>query len=311
MISDTQLNELDAYGQQIIVGVLEEDVTFPNPIFYKNLTEVEDVFIEGTAYALNASVPITDNTTSMQFISSNEDYWWYYSFSGTITVKRIQLSGYTITFDAQGGSDVAALTDVAFNTTITAPTAPTKEGYTFDGWYKEAGCVNVWNFAADVVTDDITLYAKWRINLYTVTFDAQGGSNVTALTNVAYNTVIAEPAAPTKENYDFNGWYKETDCINAWNFATDVVTGNITLYAKWDIIDGIHTPQVTAFTVYPNPTTGKVNIKTNVELPEIRVFTVHGSYIRTVTGNEVDLSNLPNGMYILQIGKGSVSVIKQ
>ena len=71
---------------------------------------------------------------------------------------------YTVSFDSQGGSSVASITGVAAGSVITAPSAPTRTGYTFGGWYKEASCVNAWNFSIDTVTANITLYAKWTYN---------------------------------------------------------------------------------------------------------------------------------------------------
>lgn len=67
----------------------------------------------------------------------------------------------TVTFEENGGSAVTDITGLAYNSTITAPANPTKTGYTFDGWYKEAACTNQWNFSSDKVTENITLYAKW------------------------------------------------------------------------------------------------------------------------------------------------------
>jgi uncharacterized repeat protein (TIGR02543 family) len=71
---------------------------------------------------------------------------------------------YTVTFDVYGGSTVASISNAAFGSTITEPTAPAKPGYTFAGWYKEPTCTNEWDFASDVVSADITLYAKWIAN---------------------------------------------------------------------------------------------------------------------------------------------------
>ncbi|MBU1143677.1 MAG: InlB B-repeat-containing protein [Firmicutes bacterium] len=67
---------------------------------------------------------------------------------------------FTVTFNSNEGTDVAAI-EVEEGETFTAPTAPTKTGFTFDGWYKESALTNVWNFSSDVVNSDITLYAKW------------------------------------------------------------------------------------------------------------------------------------------------------
>jgi uncharacterized repeat protein (TIGR02543 family) len=68
---------------------------------------------------------------------------------------------------------------------------------------------------------------------FTVTFDSQGGSAVASLPNVTSGSTITAPAPPTKAGYSFGGWYKESACVNEWDFSTDTVTANITLYAKW------------------------------------------------------------------------------
>lgn len=147
---------------------------------------------------------------------------------------------YTVTFDAnEHGTAPAALTGIASGSTITAPTAPTADGYIFGGWYKEAACTTPWNFATDKVTKDTTLYAKWTATppaaTYTVTFDANGhGSAPDPLTGIASGNTITTPTAPTAtDGYTFDGWYKEAACTTPWDFATDKVTDNITLYAKW------------------------------------------------------------------------------
>ena len=66
---------------------------------------------------------------------------------------------------------------------------------------------------------------------YTVTFNTQGGSRIAAKT-VAKNTVVSQPADPTKEGYTFEGWYTDADCTKAFDFDTKI-TENVTLYAKW------------------------------------------------------------------------------
>lgn len=67
---------------------------------------------------------------------------------------------------------------------------------------------------------------------YTVTFNSNGGSDVSTLTNVTSGSAITTPI-PARTGYVFNGWYKESTFKNAWNLSTDKVTGNITLYARW------------------------------------------------------------------------------
>ncbi|WP_186430157.1 cell wall-binding repeat-containing protein [Clostridium sp. BSD9I1] len=91
-------------------------------------------------------------------------------------------------------------------------------------------------FQTDTVTENVTLYAKWTANpTYTIRFDSQSGSAVGSLTNINSGEKITEPSAPIRTNYTFGGWYKESSCTNVWDFATDTVTGNVTLYAKWTV----------------------------------------------------------------------------
>ncbi|MBQ2793605.1 MAG: InlB B-repeat-containing protein, partial [Clostridia bacterium] len=99
---------------------------------------------------------------------------------------------YTVTFDTDGGSAVEAQT-VEEGATATAPEAPTKEGYTFAGWYVGEAA---YDFGTPV-TADVTVKAAWTLNSYTVTFDSDGGSAVDAQT-VAHGAIATLPEAPTK-----------------------------------------------------------------------------------------------------------------
>jgi uncharacterized repeat protein (TIGR02543 family) len=156
----------------------------------------------------------------------------------TLYARWIEVStACTVTFNANGGSTVASVT-VASGEKVSAPTpAPTKSGYTFGGWYKEAALTTAWSFTTDVVTANITLYAKWTeavVVTHTVTFNANNGSAVTSATVTAGNKVSAPTPTPTKSGYTFGGWYRDDVTFSTlWSFATDVVNANLTLYAKW------------------------------------------------------------------------------
>ncbi len=143
---------------------------------------------------------------------------------------------FTVTFDSNGGSSVNAINDVESGSTITAPTAPTKEGYTFVGWYKDTDCTEVFDFENDTVVNDVTLHAKWEVNKYTVHFNSHEGSAVADKTNVEYNTTITAPTAPTREGYTFDGWFKDDACTQAFDFENDKITGETTLHAKWTAV---------------------------------------------------------------------------
>ena len=108
-------------------------------------------------------------------------------------------------------------------TLATRPDAPAATpGYTFGGWNKADG--TAWDYASDKVTDNITLYAKWAANTYTITFDTNGGSEIAPITQ-DYGTAITAPANPTREGYTFIGWDTE--------IPTTMPAENITLKARW------------------------------------------------------------------------------
>jgi len=137
----------------------------------------------------------------------------------------------TISFESNGGSLVESIT-AGFETVITAPTIPQKEGYTFNGWYQVESFTNLFVFATMPLTD-FTLYAKWTINQYTITFDSKGGSAVDPITQ-EYATSVASPADPTKYGHDFSGWYVDNEFTQPFVFET-MPAQNITLFAKWSL----------------------------------------------------------------------------
>ncbi len=138
--------------------------------------------------------------------------------------------GFTVTFDTQGGSAVQSQ-QVKNGQKATRPTDPTRDGYTFDGWYVEG---EKWSFVGYVVTENMTLTAKWLANTYTVYFDSQGGSEVIASKQVEFDTLYGEIPTPTKTDYTFDGWYT---AINGGTKITANAAVKITqdtqVYARW------------------------------------------------------------------------------
>ncbi len=106
---------------------------------------------------------------------------WNFS-TNTITTARTlyakwTINVYTVAFDSQGGSAIANQ-NINYNGLVTQPSNPTRTGYTFGGWYTENSCITSWNFSTNTITIARTLYAKWTLNVYTVTFESQGGTAV-------------------------------------------------------------------------------------------------------------------------------------
>jgi uncharacterized repeat protein (TIGR02543 family) len=140
---------------------------------------------------------------------------------------------WTVSFDVDEGSYVPPQY-VADTETATLPTpAPTKDGYAFGGWYEDDETFIVLYDFDDPVTADITLYAKWSVSSWVVTFDSDGGSLVDPQ-YVEYEDYITRPEDPTKSGYNFVGWYEDEELTTSWRFGYDTMPDeSITLYAKW------------------------------------------------------------------------------
>ena len=134
----------------------------------------------------------------------------------TVTAKWV-VNQYTITFDTAGGSAVASITQ-DYGTAIAAPADPTREGYTFIGWDKA--------IPTTMPAENMTITAKWKVNQYTITFDTNGGSEITPITQ-DYGTAITAPANPTREGYTFIGWDKA--------IPTTMPAENMIITAKWKV----------------------------------------------------------------------------
>lgn len=147
-----------------------------------------------------------------------------------------EVTKYNVTFNTDGGNSIASQS-VESGKYVVKPANPMKKGYEFKGWYKEETCTNVWNFEKDVVTENITLYAKWeRVEMptirYTISFDMHNHGeapgeieNVTALPTVL-------PKVADIEGYHFAGWY-EDEKYTIPAVAGKPITEDVILHAKW------------------------------------------------------------------------------
>lgn len=179
----------------------------------------------GTTKVLDATGALQANVSGF----TDADGKWIYETTVDLTLyAKWEVQANTVAFNMQGhGEAIASLTNVEYGSKISAPTpAPTAEGYTFGGWYKEPACANAWDFANDVVNEATTLYAKWTANKYTITFNTAGGSEVASITQ-DYGTAITAPTAPTKAGYTFTGWDPE--------LPETMPAENMSLTAVWTI----------------------------------------------------------------------------
>lgn len=134
-------------------------------------------FNQSTGEAVEIYTPSGSNANycTASVIADVQGNLYYTNDSGTLFALKAA-PGYTVAFDTRGGSTVpSAMT--AQNKTMVAPANPERSGYTFAGWYKDAACTQAWDFAKDVVTGDMTLYAKWTKNAVNPGGNGGSGSN--------------------------------------------------------------------------------------------------------------------------------------
>jgi uncharacterized repeat protein (TIGR02543 family) len=231
-----------------------------------------------------------------------------WDFSGNVITQDTTLyagwtiNTYLVTFVSNGGGEVEAQT-IEYGAKIIEPATPVRENYTFAGWFREEGLLNQWNFSTHTVTRNISLYAKWRLNTFTVTFESNGGSEVASQT-VEYGKNVTEPAPPVLEGFTFSGWYKDAELLEAWNFAGDLITHDTTLYAKWEPAVGISYAEFEFIRIY----TDKELVVSGLKGDEtISVLDMSGRIqtIRKAGGKEmrIDRQSLPVGVAFIRIEK--------
>jgi len=139
----------------------------------------------------------------------------------------------TINFDSRGGELIDSI-EVTIGRTIEPPLT-TRVGYTLEGWYTSLDQGTTlderWLFTSNLVNGNITLYANWVINQYTITFVTYEGSKVEPITQ-DFNTPVILPADPTLDGHEFSGWYLDEEFTILYTHSF-MQANDMMLYAKW------------------------------------------------------------------------------
>ena len=158
---------------------------------------------------------------------------------------------YTIALDARGGSGGTTEIIVEYNEPMPEAEAPVREGYEFVGYFDEIESGNQY-YSSDMQsvrdwdqTSNITLYAHWRANTYTITFNKQGGTGGTSSVTVTYDSPMPTASAPTRAGYTFSGYYDSDGYTQYYNSSMQSVRNwdqpsNATLYAHWNSSLSLH-----------------------------------------------------------------------
>ena len=202
-------------------------------------TDEETGMTDTTAIAeTNTYTGFSENTSSEFRVASGN-----IAGDGTLVLKLYyDRDLYTVSYSSNGGSSISDTNGVKYEATIDAPEALTKVGYTFGGWYKETTCTNAWDFTTDVVTTDVTLYAKWTVNTYTVTLNDGVGIGGSGSVDATYDAEMPTATKPERTGYTFTGYYDGTEASAIQYYAADMSSVrnwdkavDTTLYAKWTI----------------------------------------------------------------------------
>ena len=233
-----------AYGQRTVYAVWKKtvDVTFD----YNNDVNPG---VETKKIGLGDSVVAVTTLTTYTDASNNEYHLIGWSKDKTATEPLKQLgvaeegltyyavwstdAVYTVSFDMQGmGSDQHSQQIKENGKAVKFE--PVADGYSFGGWYTEAACQNAFDFET-AITKDMTLYAKWKLETYSITYEMDGGendeSNPTSFTIESETIVFKNPKV--RVGYLFDGWYYNPDYSHVATQVSQGYFGDITLYAKW------------------------------------------------------------------------------
>ena len=211
---------LDANGGS--VGVEAIGVTFKEP--YGELPEAKR-----TGYTFNGW--FTDPSSGTQIkditaVTSAFDHTLYAHWTANT---------YLVAFNANGGDVSSTSKNVTFDTTYGDIPSPTRTGYTFDGWFSAAtGGTQITATTAMTTASDHSIYAHWTAIVYTLSFDANGGSSNPSDKQVAFDSAYGELPTSGRDYYDFAGWYTSLDGGTKVS-ADTIMAGDTVLYAHWNI----------------------------------------------------------------------------
>ena len=192
------------------------------------------------SYISVSAIPAPTSTAPVSLTGTNNaDYSGYFHtdnpdyaiINGENNTVMLVMGEYTVTFDANGHGTAPTQQKTTYGGKITEPAAPTAENYYFQGWFKESTCENMWDFDSDIVTANITLYAKWS------DCDHSGNTNTLSCTNNTTCSVCGGTVAPTGHTPSAS-WSKDSTghwkiCENPW--GGEIIDKSAHTYGGWTV----------------------------------------------------------------------------
>ena len=213
---------------------------YPDMLLNSSKLAIDISGLSANSYISVSAIPAPTSNAPVSITGANNaDYSGYFHndnpdyaiINGENNTVMLVMGEYTVTFDANGHGTAPAEQKTSYGGKITEPAAPTAENYYFQGWFKESTCENIWDFASDIVTADITLYAKWS------DCDHSGNTNTLSCTNNTICSVCGGTVAPTGHTPSAS-WSKDsTDhwkiCENPW--GGEIIDKSAHTYGDWTV----------------------------------------------------------------------------
>ncbi|MDI6453584.1 InlB B-repeat-containing protein [Peloplasma aerotolerans] len=260
----------------------------------------QEVYLSNTGVVMRPTFEIGNQNIVLTATLTYQDV----SIVRTYNIIVVSLSSevgiyYTVSFNPNGGTTVSPI-NVEEDKLLTEPSTPSKEGYTFEGWFKDIELTQAWNFTTDFVIENMTLYAKWEEETstitYTVIFNTNGGTTIEPVM-LESNETVSEPHEPTKEGYEFAGWFTNQQLTELFDFDSPIIT-NLTIYAKWTEIivipegTAISTPEEFNHTVTTHASGGVFYLANDIDFTGFTWTYTSFNFKGTINGNGKTISNL-------------------
>ena len=213
---------------------------YPDMLLNSSMLAVDAGGLGANSYISVSAIPTPTSTAPISLTGANNaDYSGYFHtdnpdyaiINGENNTVMLVMGEYTVTFDANGHGTAPTQQKTTYGGKITEPAAPTAENYYFRGWFKESTCENIWDFDSDIVTADITLYAKWS------NCDHSGNTNTLSCTNNTICSVCGGKVAPTGHTPSSSWSNDSTDhwkiCENPW--GGEIIDKSAHTYDGWTV----------------------------------------------------------------------------
>ncbi len=265
--STTALNDSDPTSNPLVIDFLGAGTA---NAYEGSGPSVAGSNTESVRRKVTSGIPQDTDNNSLDFEKTHQDNFFDF---------LPEFVKYSVSFETNGGNNISIQFITNGNQAI-QPSNPTKNGFTFGGWYSDSSFNNAYDFDTPVTTD-ITLYAKWVV---TVTFNLGGGvGNETTEPQILEinDYAIAPNQSPTRNGFDFVGWYDAPTDGSEWEFETTPITTNTTIYAIWESQGGGSIVEHTAVIIRTSDDNTNINNGTNIT----NQFTAYVDGLKLTTNN--------------------------